>query len=172
MTRWSNSFDSLTINHKDFDEYPIIYHKPVMVHLSKVISICISVVNDNLVQLQIYCEEFIFPLKHHTQSTEAGVQDIATWSATGRSEEDASTLVALSSTDIAPINSGILKQFEGRNRKGNSQLQSGVVDKRQPISIQSKRKVSSGAENPLSKFHPTSDKRQIPISCSSTNIPI
>ena len=52
-------------------------------------------VNNDLAQLQNYREEFIFLLKHLTQSTEYGVEDIATCSATGRSEEDYSTLVSL-----------------------------------------------------------------------------
>ena len=46
--------------------------------LSKVNQIWSSVVKDDLVKIQNYCEEFISPLKQHTQSTEAGVQYIAT----------------------------------------------------------------------------------------------
>ena len=88
--------DSLTINPKDFDIDTIIFHKSTMERLSKGNSVCSVVVKDDLVQLQNYCEEFIFPMKHHTQITESGVKDISTCSATGRSEGDASTLVSLS----------------------------------------------------------------------------
>ena len=87
-------------------------------------------------QLQKYCEEFILPFKHHTQSTEASVQDIATLLVTGRSEEGDSTLVSLNSIDIASINHDIFKQVEGRKRKGNSNMTSGVINKRQPLSCQ------------------------------------
>ena len=62
--------DSLTINTKYFDGGPIVSHKSEMEQLSKGISIWNSEVNEDLVQLRRYCENFIFPLKHHTQSTE------------------------------------------------------------------------------------------------------
>ena len=48
--------DSLTINPKYFDGDPIVYHKSAMEKLSKVISICNSDVNEDLVQIQKYCE--------------------------------------------------------------------------------------------------------------------
>ena len=91
--------------------------------------------DEELAPLQ-WCEEFIFPLKHPTQITEAGVQYIVTCLATGRSEEYASTLVSLCPIDIAPINREILKQFEVRKRKGNRPMKLGVGDNRQPISCQ------------------------------------
>ena len=75
--------DSLTLNTKDFDGDPIVYHKSTMDCLYKIGSIWSSVVNCDLVQIQKYHEEFIFPLKHHTQITEVGVQDIETLSVTG-----------------------------------------------------------------------------------------
>ena len=90
-------------------------------------------VNDGLVQLQKYCEYFIFPLKNHTQITEASVQDIEIYLATGRSEEYALTLVSMRSINIPPINRDILKQFEGRKRKGNKHIVSGVGNKKQPL---------------------------------------
>ena len=93
-----------------------------MDHISKINSIWSSLVNDDLVQILNYCEEFIFSLKHHTQSTEYGVQYIATFLTAGISEQDASTLVLLSSIDIAPINHDILKQVEGRKIKGNRHM--------------------------------------------------
>ena len=70
--------DSLTINPKDFGSYPIVSHKSEMEKISKGSSIWNSEVNEDLVQLRKYSEEFIFPLKHHTQSTEYGFQEIAT----------------------------------------------------------------------------------------------
>ena len=70
--------DSLTTNPKGFDGDTIVSHKSAMEHLPKAKSIWSSVVNDNLVHIQNYREEFIFILNHHTQSTEDGVQDIAT----------------------------------------------------------------------------------------------
>ena len=131
--------DSLTINPKDFDGDPIVSHKSAMEQLSNGSSIWNSEVNEDLVQLQNYCGECIFPLKHYTQSTEARVQEIAISSATGISEEDASTLVSLCSIDIAPINRTILKQVEVSNKQGNMHMTSGVGDNRQPLSRQSKR---------------------------------
>ena len=74
-------------------------------------------VNDDLVQLQKYRGILIFPLKHHTQSTESGFQDIEVFSATGISEEDASTLVSLHPIKITPINCEFfLKLKEGREK--------------------------------------------------------
>ena len=83
-----------------------------MDHLSKYNYIWSPVLNYELVQLQKYCGEFILPLNHHTQSTESGVQDIATFPEVGRSEEDASTLVSLNPIKISTINCYILKQVE------------------------------------------------------------
>ena len=91
--------------------------------------------------------------------------------ATGRSEEDASTLVSLSSIDIAPSNRDILKQFEGSNRKGNMHMISVVGDNRQPLTCKSKQRATSGAEKSPSIVHPTSDKGQLLIACISNNIP-
>ena len=80
--------------------------------LSKGSSIWNSEVNEELVKLQNYCEEFIFLLKHHTRITEVGVQDITTCLETGRSEENASTIISIRSIDITPINRDMLKQVE------------------------------------------------------------
>ena len=146
--------DPLTINLKDFYGNPIISHRSVMDHLSKCNSIYISVVNDELVQILNYCENFIYPLNHNTHITESGVQDTATWSVIGRSDEDISTLVSLRSIYIAPINYDILKKIEGRKRKGNMHMKTGVGNKRQTLSLKSKRQASSGAEKSLSRFHP------------------
>ena len=71
---WRIVLDSLTINFRDFDRVPIVSQKSAMEQLSKSSSICNSEVNKDLVKLQNYCEEFIFPLKHHTQSTESRFQ--------------------------------------------------------------------------------------------------
>ena len=70
--------DSLTINTKYFDGDKIFSHRSAMEKLSRGISIYILEVNEDLLHLHKYCEEFIFPLKHHKQSTEAGYQDITT----------------------------------------------------------------------------------------------
>ena len=78
--------DSLTINPKYFDKDPIVSHKSEMEQISKSNYICSLAVKNNLMQLQSYCKEFIFPLKHHTHITVAGVHDIAIFLATGRSE--------------------------------------------------------------------------------------
>ena len=104
--------DSLTINPKHFDEDPIFSDKSAMEKLSKGSSIWNSEVNEELVKLQNYCEEFIFLLKHHTRITEVGVQDITTCLETGRSEEDSSTLVSLRSIEFTPINRDILKKIK------------------------------------------------------------
>ena len=69
-------------------------------------------VNDDLVQIQNYCEEILLPLKYHTQSTEVGVKYIVTFSAEGISEEDYSILVLLLPIKIAPINCDILKKLK------------------------------------------------------------
>ena len=42
---------------------------------------------------------------------------------------------------------------------------------RKPISCQSKRQATSGAEKSPSRVHPTSDKVELQIACSSNNIP-
>ena len=86
--------------------------------------------------LRKYFDEFIFPLNHPTQSKEDFVQDIATCSTTGRSEDDVSNLVSLRSIDILPINRDILNFFEGSNRKGNSHITLVVGDNSYPISCQ------------------------------------
>ena len=70
------------------------------------------------------------------QSTGYDIQYIGKLLATGRSEEDDSTLVSLHSIEIAPINCEILKQVEGSRRKGNMHMKLGVNDKRQPLSHQ------------------------------------
>ena len=66
-TRWRFFLDSLTTNPKYFDGDPIISHKSEMEKLSKGSSIWNSEVNEDLVQLRNYCEEFIFPVNNHTQ---------------------------------------------------------------------------------------------------------
>ena len=70
--------DSLTINHTYFDSDTIVSHKSTMECLSKGYYTWSSVVMNDLVQLQKYCESFIFPLNQNTQRTETGVQDIVT----------------------------------------------------------------------------------------------
>ena len=74
------------MNPKDVDGDPIISHKSTMERLSKFNYICISVVNNDLLHIQNYCKEFMFPLKYHTQITEDGIQDITIWLAAGISE--------------------------------------------------------------------------------------
>ena len=128
--------DSLTINTKNFDGYPIVYHKSSIKEMSKGSSIWNLEVNEYLVHLRKYFDEFIFPLNHPTQSKEDFVQDIATCSTTGRSEDDVSNLVSLRSIDILPINRDILNFFEGSNRKGNSHITLVVGDNSYPISCQ------------------------------------
>ena len=108
--------DSLTTNTKDFDDDPIVSHKSTIFRLSKGNSICISVINDELLQIQKYYEEFILRFKNHTQNAESGIQDISTRLTTGGSEEDDSTLISFHSIIITPINCEILKQFELRKR--------------------------------------------------------
>ena len=76
--------ESLTRNPKYFDGDPIFFHYSAMEQLSKGSSIWNSEVNEDLVQLLKYCEEFMFPLKHHTQITEDGVQEISTCSSKER----------------------------------------------------------------------------------------
>ena len=168
---WRNYFDSFTINPKDFDSDPIVSHKSTMERLSKNNYICSSLVNGDPVQIQKWFEEFIFPLKHHMQRTESDVKDIATFSATGRSEEDASTLFFLHPIKIAPINCDILKQVEVRKRKDNRHMTSVYGYKNHPLYFRSKRRASCGDGKPPSRFHPTSDKEKLMISCSYTNIP-
>ena len=81
-----------------------------MEKLSRGISIYILEVNEDLVQIQKYRKEFIFPFNHHTQSTEDVVQEITTCSATRRSEGYDATLISLFPVDITPINCDISKQ--------------------------------------------------------------
>ena len=51
-------------------------------------------------------------------------------------------------------------------------MTSGVGDNGQPLSHQSKQRATSGAEKYPSRVHPTSYKGQLPIACSSNNIPV
>ena len=128
------------------------------------------VVNDDFLQIQKYRKECIYPLKHHKQITESGVQDIATFSVTRVSEEYVSTLVLLLPIKIAPINYDILKQNEARNRKENMHMSLGVSDHKKPLYCQPKRRERSGAGKLPSRVHPKSDRSQRLISCSCTNI--
>ena len=73
------------MNPKDFDRDPNVSQKSAMDNLSKGNSICISVINDELLQIQKYYEEFIFRLKNHTQNAESGIQDVSTRLTTGGS---------------------------------------------------------------------------------------
>ena len=77
---------------------------------------------------------------------------------TGRLEEDDPTLVSLCPIKIAPIKYDILKKVEGRKIKGNRNMTSGVGNKKQNLSCQSKWLSSSGAGKSLSIFHPKIDK--------------
>ena len=95
---------------------------------------------------------FILPLNHHKHGTETGVQYIATCLATGRSEEDASTLVSLFSIEISSTNREILKQAEVRKIKSNRHMKYGVNDNMQFIYCQLKWQATSGAENLLLEF--------------------
>ena len=49
-------------------------------------------------------------------------------------------------------------------------MTSGVCDNRQPLSLQSKRRATSGAEKYPSIVHPTNEKGQLLIARSSKNI--
>ena len=111
-------------------------------------------VNNNLVQLFKYGKEFIFPLKHHSQRTEEGVQYIATFQVRGISEEEYSTHVSLVSINTSPTNCNILKQVEGRKIKGNRNMPSGFSDNMHYLSHQSKRQASSGAGKMRSIVYP------------------
>ena len=70
MTSWRNYLDSININPKDFDGYPIFSQKTAMYNLSKGNSIWGSVLIDDIVQIQKYYKEFIFQFKHHMQNEE------------------------------------------------------------------------------------------------------
>ena len=74
------------MNPNCFDGNPISPQILTMERLSEDNSVCSSVVKDDLVQIQKYCDELIFPLKHLMHITEAGVQYIAILLAIGRSE--------------------------------------------------------------------------------------
>ena len=69
-----------------------------------------------------------------------------------------------------PSTAKFLIQVEGRNRNGNRNMTSVVVEKRQPLSCQSNQRTSSGAGKLLTRVHTTSDKGQLLMACSSTNI--
>ena len=123
-------------------------------------------VNDELVQLQNYYENFIFPLKHHAQSTDAEVQYVETCLAIGRPFEDTTNLVSLRSINITPTNCDILKQIEGRKRKGNNHTALVFGNNKQPLCRQSNHKERSGARKLPSRVHTTSDKGKRLIECS------
>ena len=91
--------------------------------------------------------------------------------ATGISEDDNSTLVSLRLIDIEPISGDILKQFEVSKRKVNMHIPLGVCENSQPLYRKAKQQETSGAEISLPRVHPTSDKGQLLIACSSNNIP-
>ena len=90
---------------------------------------------------------------------------------TGRSEENASTIISIRSIDITPINRDILKKVARIHRKGNRHMTPGVGKNRQPLYCQSNLRATSSAEKPPSRVHPTIDKGKILIACSSNNTP-
>ena len=85
-------------------------------------------------------------MNHHIESTYSRVQDISTCSEKGGPEEDDSTLVSISSIDIALINHDILKQVEGIKRKGNRNITLGDGDNRQPLALQSRLRSTADDE--------------------------
>ena len=170
-TIWRNVLDSLTINPKYFDRDPIVYQKSSMEKLSKVRSIWNSEVNEDLVQIWKYCEMFIFQLKH--PPIEHRIRSKRNCNILGNRNIRRGWF----NTIFTSFNWNHTHQlwhienFEGSNIKGNRHMTSGVGDNRQPLSSQSKKRSTSGAERSPSIFHPTSYKGKILIAFSSNNIP-
>lgn len=110
LDKWREYLDELTIIPVDVATDPIINrHTEAIRSLSSGESMWEENADEKLKALADDCQQYIWPLEHHTQSTKAGVQDIAICSQKGRSEEDASTLSTICSLDLAPINRKLVR---------------------------------------------------------------
>lgn len=98
-------------------------------------------------------------IKHHTQSTEAGVQEIALCSSSGRDESSASALSAYRSFFLSPVNAALAEAYHERDKKGNQHLGKGKGNEREVKSQRAMRKrlqdnsKSRGRYDVTSKSH-------------------
>jgi hypothetical protein len=73
------------------------------------------------------CKQYILIVKRHTQSTEAGVQDISICSSCGRNEVESSVLSAITrSQDNHKINAEMMAAFQFWVKQSNQHMGPGV----------------------------------------------
>ena len=82
-------------------------------------------------------KRFIFPLKHNTQSTESGVQDISICCANQKSEDDSGALTLLRSADNGRLNQKMREAHKGKVKQGNQHTSKGKTGERQLRSARS-----------------------------------
>jgi hypothetical protein len=112
-------------------------------------------------------------IKHHTQSTEQGVQDIDLCTSTGRGEADASALSTYRSLHLAPVNAELIEACETRKKRANQHMGAGVtVEERGIRSAYSRRRASNGIPNAKPRADTSSkDKSRALISSAAAATP-
>ena len=102
--------------------------------------------DDDILALRRDIKSYQVIVKHHTQSTEAGVQEIALCSSSGRDEASASSLSAYRSFFLSPVNAALAELYQDREKKGNRHLGKGKADEREVKSQRAmRRKLQSNS---------------------------
>mmetsp|Transcript_26611 Transcript_26611/g.39421 ORF Transcript_26611/g.39421 Transcript_26611/m.39421 type:complete len:305 (+) Transcript_26611:380-1294(+) len=100
-------------------------HRAAIVKIADGISLWNHSRIDNQVvmsRFQLECKERIFTMKHHTQSTEAGVQDISMCSKNQRTEYDASALSMVRSDHVQAVKKEIATERQNHRERGNQHI--------------------------------------------------
>ena len=87
--------------------------------------------DEDISNLRSFARNQIFIIPHHTQSTEAGVQETSICGANQKGETDASNLVVVRSFDCAIVNQRTADQHQQKRKRGNQHVSSGVGSERQ-----------------------------------------
>ena len=117
------------------------------------------------------CKQYILIVKHHTQSTEAGVQDISICSSCGRNEVEASALSAIRSQDNRKINAEMMAAFQYRVKRSNQHMGPGVGSERELRSKQSRRRRFRGQIKAKPRIHKTKRRAAALISHGQNTTP-
>mmetsp|Transcript_35038 Transcript_35038/g.76818 ORF Transcript_35038/g.76818 Transcript_35038/m.76818 type:complete len:471 (+) Transcript_35038:423-1835(+) len=129
--------------------------------------------DEDIADLRHYIKSYMAILKHHTQSTEAGVQDIALCSAGGRSERDASALSSFRSVHLSPVNAEIANSYRSKKKQGNQHMGPGVSnDEREVKSARSRIRHAEGRANERGRYDiPSKEKSKAIIAAALKSTP-
>lgn len=90
-----------------------------------------TIEDEDISNLRLFARNQIFIIPHHTQSTEAGVQETSICGANQKGETDASNLVVVRSFDCAIVNQRTADLHQRKRKRGNQHVSSGIGSERQ-----------------------------------------